>query len=428
LYYPTYSPGRWNAQTNVGTQTIITYSFTDTADLQSLAEYDPYGATAYWAYTEAQRTLMREVMAKFEAVAGVKFVEIEGDSMINIFGADVSGVGGWANIAYSNEYANNPTGNGNFVNAYKNMDEGDYGYQVNIHELGHAMGLQHPHEGDTTLDPLLDTQANTVMTYNISNPYVTELGVFDIQALQDIYGVAGGMDSWVITVDVNDDVDIRASNDGETILATDQNTSIKAFKGDDLVIGREGNDTLNAGQGEDTVIGAQGADRIVGRSGNDLLIGDVDEQTYSNDDGTDKDRIFGQGGDDTIFGGRGKDLIAGGEDNDLLFGQYGDDQIRGGDGDDTIAGGDGADRLTGNAGADVFVFDSYDIGEMDKISDFTVGDDTIDLSSFGFMTFNSLTITQVGNHTIVEYSDWFDVQLLNFTASTLSASDFDFVA
>ena len=51
LYYPTYSPGRWNAQADIGTQAIVTYSFTDTPDLQSLADYDPYGATAYWAYS-----------------------------------------------------------------------------------------------------------------------------------------------------------------------------------------------------------------------------------------------------------------------------------------------------------------------------------------------------------------------------------------
>lgn len=428
LYYPTSSSARWNSPSSVGTQTIITYSFTDTSDLLSLDDYDPYGATAYWSYSEAQRTLFREVLAKFEAAAGVKFVEIQGDSMINVFGANVSGVGGWANVAYSSSTGSgsNPTSNGNFVNAYQSMGEGAYGYQVNLHELGHAMGLKHPHTGSTTLDPSVDTQINTVMTYNISNPYVTELGVFDIQALQDIYGAAGGMSSWTITVDAFDNVRIQTSNASETILATDQNTYIQGYQGDDTLIGREGDDTLNGGKGNDTITGSQGADRVLGRSGNDLIIGDIDNSNYSNES-DDKDRLFGQSGEDTIYGGRSDDYISGGGHNDIMYGNYGNDLIRGGGGDDTLYGGDGSDRLTGNSGADVFVFTNDDAYETDRITDFSVGEDVIDLSSFGFMTMGSLSITQSGSHTFVAYSNWFEIMLTNFTASTLTASDFEFV-
>ena len=479
LYYPSYAPGRWNAQADIGTQTIVTYSFTDLADLQSLEDYDPYGATSYWSYSETQRTLFREVIAKYEEVAGVKFVEVQGSSMINVFGAEVSGVGGWANIPFSTTYGDNPTGNGNFVNAYQNMGEGDYGYQVNLHELGHAMGLQHPHEGDLTLDPTLDTQANTVMTYNIENPYVTELGIFDIQAMQHIYGTADQIDNWRVSVDANDLITIKSSNQAEVVLATDQDNLIFTYAGDDEVIGREGNDKVFSGGGSDTVTGAKGddslyggagedtlyggddddslfggadddyldggngTDRLFGSGGNDtilggndddfvvggdgadLLYGDIDANPYSGN-ATSHDRVSGNNGNDTIYGGEGNDYLIGGNDDDLVEGGYGNDTLIGNSGNDTLRGGDGSDRMFGGGGSDTFVFDGADANEKDYIFGFEFNSDLIDISAIGFTSINQLTITQRGAHTDISYSDWFEITLASRDASLLDANDFVF--
>ncbi|SPH19312.1 Leukotoxin [Ascidiaceihabitans donghaensis] len=424
LYYTQNDNLRWNGGVAVGTQTVVTYSFTDTADLPALADYDPYEADAYWSYTEAQRTLMRQVMDKYEAVSGLKFVEVQGEGMINIMGAEVSGVGGWANVAQA---YNNEAGTGYFVNAYQNQAEGAYGYQVNLHELGHALGLQHPFEGNVQLNAGSDNQDNTVMTYNIDNPYTTELGTFDVQAMQEIYGAAGSFDNWTVTVSASDVVTIKTTfaDQADVVVATNVDTVIKTYSGDDTLVGRQGNDTLNGGKGDDTITGAEGRDFILGNQGNDLIYGDINDVDYSGS-ANDIDRIYGNTGNDTIHGGRSVDVLNGGVGDDVLYGGYGNDRLRGSDGNDTIYSGDGDDRITGGAGNDVFIFQAADQNELNKITDFTSGEDLVDMSFWGFTSLSQFTLTQVGNHVLMEYSTWIDIGFLNTQIADLSNSDFIF--
>ena len=69
----------------------------------------------------------------------------------------------------------------------------------------------------------------------------------------------------------------------------------------------------------------------------------------------------------------------------MLNGGAGNDTLNGGAGNDTLIGGVGADAMTGGAGADVFKITSLkDLGldaSQDIITDFTVGEDVIDLSA-----------------------------------------------
>ncbi|MGV8854179.1 MAG: M10 family metallopeptidase C-terminal domain-containing protein [Devosia sp.] len=104
-----------------------------------------------------------------------------------------------------------------------------------------------------------------------------------------------------------------------------------------------------------------------------------------------------------ITGTQGSDRLNGDSASNYLLGQAGNDTINGGAGNDWLDGGAGRDYLTGGAGNDIFVFKSVsDMGTRtstrDVITDFTQGQDKIDLSALdanshasGNQTFSFLT-------------------------------------
>ena len=101
-------------------------------------------------------------------------------------------------------------------------------------------------------------------------------------------------------------------------------------------------------------------ENAVAGAGNDVLKG--------NEIGNE---LEGNGGDDRLYGYAGADTLEGGPGADRLYGSAGED---------TLNGGPGNDRLSGGADADVFVFTPGD-GD-DTITDFTRGEDKVDLSAF----------------------------------------------
>ncbi len=104
------------------------------------------------------------------------------------------------------------------------------------------------------------------------------------------------------------------------------------------------------------------------------------------------DILFGTDGNDRIKGGAGDDYIRGGAGNDRLFGNEGKDALIGGAGNDFLYGGAGDDILTGGAGKDRFIFgdgapfSAASLG-IDRINDFTPGEDSIGLNKATFNLF-----------------------------------------
>ena len=100
--------------------------------------------------------------------------------------------------------------------------------------------------------------------------------------------------------------------------------------------------------------------------------------------GAGDDYVYGEKGIDVIFGSAGNDYLDGGQGNDGLRGGTGDDTLKGGAGEDILIGGLGNDILTGGSDDDIFKFvdqgSGVRHGEKDTITDFTKGDDKIDIS------------------------------------------------
>lgn len=88
--------------------------------------------------------------------------------------------------------------------------------------------------------------------------------------------------------------------------------------------------------------------------------------------------------EDDLYGTRFSDKVSGRGGDDSIFGRGGNDRLDGGEGADWLMGGAGRDRLTGGDGADVFAFSARSHSKPrnpDVITDFTQGDDLIDIVS-----------------------------------------------
>ncbi|MEL6460441.1 MAG: serine hydrolase [Cyanobacteria bacterium J06621_15] len=170
----------------------------------------------------------------------------------------------------------------------------------------------------------------------------------------------------------------------------------------DLQVGNEADNTLAGEERNDTIAGGLGNDLIFGQGGDDVLRGDLNNSSGGGS----------VGGDDTIYGGIGNDRIGGKAGNDLIFGEAGNDRLWGDAGNDTLMGG---------LGNDVFVFQLNQ--GTDKIFDFKVDDDLIDITNLG-VGFEDIDITQQGKDAVITF-DGADIAILqNVNADSLSEDNF----
>ncbi|MGJ8587566.1 MAG: calcium-binding protein [Yoonia sp.] len=102
----------------------------------------------------------------------------------------------------------------------------------------------------------------------------------------------------------------------------------------------------------------------------------------------------------TLAGG----LLAGTAGDDILQGHNGDDVITAGQGDDILRDGAGADVLSGGSGADVFILSAD--GTTDTITDFMLGEDSIDLSLWPMLRdISQLFISVRSDGMVISYGD-----------------------
>lgn len=213
--------------------------------------------------------------------------------------------------------------------------------------------------------------------------------------LVDGFGNAGNVENIRVVADGNTTVDLS----GWTFQDW-------GGQGDTITIEGNGSaDTLTGSVRNDLILGGSGADSILGGDGDDTISGDTGVDTLDGGDGVDTADFTYTGSDvavdldagtatfsalvetllnfENVLAGDGADTLTGSDGNNVLDGGGGSDSILGGAGDDTLAAGAGRDTLTGGAGEDVFIWDNrVDIGFglRDSITDFTSGEDLIDLS------------------------------------------------
>ena len=300
-----------------------------------------------------------------------------------------------------------------------------------------------------------------------------------LKEMNDIWGhggddnAAGGMLADTISGGKGDDNifagggdDVISGNTGnDTLRGTEGDDTVRGGEGNDFVSGGKGHDILAGGKGDDVVHGNTGDDTVLGGSGNDVVTGDAGSDWL--DGGAGNDVVSGGSGDDTVVVSTGTDIYSGGSGYDTLdftrtmgsvnvdltkgvatFGSgkhittdkvsgfevvagndgnghyLGADKSAtwfiGGAGNDWLRGKGGSDQLTGGNGADTFAYLKKDTagGAVDKITDFQVGTDHLDMRDFlkGHASYSeSVRFADAGNDTKVQglvNHQWVDVAVL----------------
>lgn len=351
---------RWNGTEKPGFPVIVTYSFHTDATAPDPDELY-YEADESFGFTKAQKDAFRDALAKYEAVTGILFVETTGEAMIEAFAVTGSPRSGWAHYPMSSVYY---TSSGDLIIDVTTVTSFEgYTFDLLLHEIGHAVGLAHPHSGDPLLSDAKDSTVNTVMSYNWVETPQGKLGPLDIQALKHLYGPAVDTTGW--TTGFKGQVfKLKAGPEDDRIMGVLGRNDLNGRKGDDIIVGREDRDILRGGPGDDELRGMNG-----------------------------RDVLKGGGGDDT--------LIAGGKG----FSDWNTNILNGGRGNDTLIGDVGLDKMIGGKGSDTFVFRKGDAGSTDVIRDFEPGIDVIDIRGMKFADRHvSLQSADGGEDTILTIS------------------------
>ena len=170
------------------------------------------------------------------------------------------------------------------------------------------------------------------------------------------------------------------------------------------IYGNNGRNVLDGGAGADTLIGGAGDDTYVVDNAGDFVIEDIGAGTdtvmasisyiltanVENLTLTDATAINGYGNslNNSMIGNTGNNYLDGGAGNDSLVG---------GAGNDTLSGGAGNDTLDGGEGADFFRFSVAPCaGNIDRIINYNVADDTIYLDLIVFTAFGKLGAIAAG--------------------------------
>ncbi|HDZ9482047.1 TPA: VWA domain-containing protein, partial [Vibrio cholerae] len=195
----------------------------------------------------------------------------------------------------------------------------------------------------------------------------------------------------VVTASIGNVEIVTQADELDAVLASG-NTYIELDSvGSDTVIGNEGNDILfgDAINTDNLPWGVNGnpdkPSDLVDGAGYDALVmflelrdGVTPSQVAIYEFIKDNHELFNVAGDSR----GGNDILNGGEGNDILYGQGGND---------ILIGGLGNDILTGGSGEDLFKWVDGDLdGSTDRITDFKIGEDKIDLSDLFSDSTNTL--------------------------------------
>ena len=372
----------------IGTGAQLTYSFSTSTSrfTYSNSTHDPYTAL-----NVNQQAAARMAMNALSSVCNITFTEVA-DTAVGA--GDIR----WtlsqnSTLSTAHAYYPSTSAAGGDIwfgpsGSYTTPVVGGYSYHTFIHELGHAVGLEHPHDGSPAPVVGEDQLKYSVMSYKDnatdtndgygSSYFPTSYMLNDIAALQYMYGING------------------TSNQGDTVYTWTAGSKVYECLWD-----TGGNDTVDASsQTLGVTLNLNG--------GTWSTIG----SSYSNQAAQVRDSL-----------GIAFDVVTATVDSRIenAIGTGVADVLIGNAKANVLTGGAGADTLTGGAGADVFRFVTTAQGG-DTLTDFTSGSDKIQVVSanFGALPVGTLASTRFVSGSAPVALDANAVFLYNATTGVLT--------
>ncbi|MBK9236503.1 MAG: Ig-like domain-containing protein [Rhodoferax sp.] len=186
-------------------RTTLFYTF-------DLSVIDPVTAQPLTVFNAAQQAAVTAILSHASSVTGITFALTASGAAADFhFGAcDIAGATTAGLTQTSENYsftgANVLTAytaeafiyldNVEFLASGSNPPSGSVGYEILLHEIGHALGLGHPFDGTFPLPPAQDNTNNTVMSYTHAGGNKSTFQSYDLLALRWLYGEDGLRGTW----------------------------------------------------------------------------------------------------------------------------------------------------------------------------------------------------------------------------------------
>jgi len=407
---------KWSTVAGGKTQVSFSFPFQSGVASKFTSNYgEEPTAAQHFGVTTAQAPGIALAFQRWADVANLQFTKVT---------ETAAGVVGDIRIAYSSAVSSDFWGYTKFFSDGADPSQGDiwiepgiktgtfqpntYDFVAMMHEIGHALGLDHPFEGNIIPDGYDDARY-TIMSYTdpkgvfffkpgSSTPqYIIQTpGVYDIAAVQRLYGANmsfhTGKDVYTFKPDQPvyqtiwdaggiDTLDVSAFTKGCSISLVPGTYSLLAYPTTTLdanigiafnciienAFGGAGSDTMVGNDAANLLRGGGGGDTISGGAGNDVIEGGAGNDTENGGNGGDMFRAGADAGNDSFNGGAGTDTVSFAAAKAAVTVDLGAGTAKGtaagdaaGTGSDTLAsietvnGSAFADTLRGSAGADTF--------------------------------------------------------------------------